>query len=92
MSKCNILGLLSWVGACLLLLFQGISTLTNEKAGWENRSLEGLMEPGTFAWIDDMTVASVANAADYLVTMPFYILLLVTGLLFFVLGMISGKH
>ncbi len=92
MSNFNLMGLLSWAGGCLLLVFQGISSLTNEKEGWNNRSLEDLMEPGTFAWIDDMTAVSLANAADYLVTMPFYIVLFVAGLLFFVMGMIFDKH
>lgn len=91
MSKCNLLGLLSWGGGCLLLVFQGISSLTNEKEGWKNKSLEDFMEPGTFAWIDDMTLSSLANAADYIVTMPLYILLFVAGLLFFILGMFTSK-
>ncbi len=86
MNKFTIIGLLSWGGSLLLLGFQGISTLVDPDGEWISKTLEDFLDVQYLDWIDGLTNATLQSAADYIVTMPLFILLLVVGLIFFVIG------
>ena len=86
MNKFTIMGLLSWGASLLLLGFQGISSLMGTEGEWESLTLEDLLEVQYLDWIDGMKEGLLQSAADYVVTMPLFILLLAVGLVFFVVS------
>lgn len=86
MNNFTILGLLSWGGSLLLLGFQGISSLVDPDGEWNSKTLEDFLDVQYLDWIDGLTNTTLQNAADYIVSMPLFILLLVVGLVFFVIS------
>ena len=87
MNKYAIMGVLSWAGSLIILGFQGISTLMKtDDSGWESMALEDILYADQLEWIDELTNATLQGAADYLVTVPIYILLAVIGLIFFIIS------
>jgi hypothetical protein len=86
MNKATLLGLLCWIGALLLLLFQAVSSVMGEGEHWENLALVDMLPASAFDWIDTLSADIVYDAADYLVTMPLFILLFAIGIIFFIIN------
>jgi hypothetical protein len=93
MSKYTIIGLISWVSSGVVLLFQTISSLTGtaETIVFKNLTLVSVVGQGHFDWINSLSWVSVQKAANYIVTMPLYLLLFCIGILFFLIHMFSSK-
>jgi hypothetical protein len=93
MSKYTIIGLISWVSSGVVLLFQTISSLTGtaETMVFKNLTLVSVVGQGHFDWINSLSWVSVQKAANYIVTMPLYLLLFCIGILFFLIHMFSSK-
>jgi hypothetical protein len=94
MSKYTIIGLVSWLVSLLILLFQTISSLmgTEETMVFKNLSLVSVIGQGHFDWINSLSWVNVQKAANYIVTMPLFLLLFCMGIFFFLLHMLLSKH
>ena len=92
MNRVTLLGILFLVGSGFALVSNAIkSMMTAGEIVWEAITLEGLVGRDTFYWIDDMSAGFLQNTADYLVTAPLYLLLLVPGVLLLILGGFLSK-
>lgn len=93
MSKLAAAGVVSWLIAGLLLGFQAISTLMQigDTYVWERLALVDIFGKNNLKWIEGISYASIQSAADYIVTMPLYLLLFAVGFLFFVINFIKPK-
>ncbi len=86
MSKLTIAGLLSWLFGLLLLGFQGISTLMDEEADWDNMTILDVVEPQYLEWVDKIPVNIVQNGVDYIISMPLFVLLFCVGTIAFIIN------
>ena len=98
MSKCTILGLLSWLCSLVVLGFQAISTLMDPSAAsltsktvWKTISLVTIIDIHYFDWINSISWVSIQQAANYIITMPLFLLLIFLGILFFVINAFMPK-
>ncbi len=93
MSKLTIAGLVSWFIGGLLFGFQAIEALIGSQGNmdWKNLILMDVIGKSHFDWIAGMPEGIVHNIAQYIVTMPLYILLFCVGILFFVLNKYVSK-
>ncbi len=87
MSKLTIAGVISWLGALLLLGFQAISTvMKTEGKGWDNVSITDMVTADNLTWVNDISWALLHQTVHYLVTMPLFLLLFCIGLLLFIIN------
>ncbi len=87
MSKLTIIGVLSWLGALILLGFQAIATvMKTEGKGWDNLSIMDMVDPNNMEWVNDISWTLLHQAVDYVVTMPLFLLLFCIGILFFIVN------
>ena len=92
MNRITLLGIILLVGSGFALVSQGIkSMMTAGVIEWETLSLEKLVGPDTFYWIDDMSAGILQSSADYLVAAPIFLILLVPGIFFLILGGFLSK-
>ena len=93
MSKLTIAGLVSWFIGGLLFGFQAIEALVGSGGNmvWKNLILMDVIGKSHFDWIVGMPEGIVHNIAQYVVTMPLYILLFCVGILFFILNSLVSK-
>jgi hypothetical protein len=93
MSKLTIAGLVSWFIGGLLFGFQAIESLvrTGGDMDWKNMILMDVIGKSHFDWIAGMSEGIIQNFAQYIVTMPLYILLFCIGILFFILNSLVSK-
>ena len=84
MSKLTLMGLALCLSGLLMVGFQKLSTLMgtlSSGASQEATTIQKLVDPDKLSWIDDLSVDFVKNAADYIITMPLYILLICLGVI-----------
>ena len=84
MSKLTLLGLALCLGGLLTVGFQKLSTLMgtlSTGAAQEATTIKKLVDPDHLNWINNISVDFAKNAADYIITMPLYILLLCLGVI-----------
>lgn len=86
MSKYTIAGLLSWLSGLLLLGFQGISTLMDEEAAWDNLNLLDVVEPQYLEWTTRIPMEMAQNVMNYIVAMPLFALLFCVGTVAFIIN------
>jgi hypothetical protein len=93
MSKLTIAGLVSWFIGGLLFGFQVLKGVvgTGGDMVWENLILLDVIGKSHFDWIAGMPDGIVHNIAQYIVTMPLYLLLFCIGILFFILNSLMSK-
>jgi len=93
MSKLTIAGLVSWFISGLLFAFQAIGALVRSGGDldWNNMILMDVIGKSHFDWIAGMPEGIVHNIAQYIVTMPLYLLLFCVGILFFILNGLVSK-
>ena len=84
MSKWAYLGGFCWLVSAILVLFQFISNTMKENYDWEMMALTDAVDSKYLAWIDKIGVDLAQQAAQYIVDMPLYLLLLILGGIFFV--------
>lgn len=92
MSKYTIAGLISWFFAGLLLGFQSIGTFIQmkEKMVWKSLSLADVVGENHFNWISSISWDSIQSLLHYIVTMPLYLLLFITGILLFFMNALKS--
>ncbi len=88
MTKLNILGLISLIGGALLIGFQGLATFMEQEGGWNSLNLMDVFGEESFNWIDSIPVLYIKGAANYIASMPLFILLFCIAALFFIFNMI----
>ena len=92
MNKFTIAGIVAFLGGGVLLGFQAISTLMEtEGAAWKQISLLDIFDASRFGWIDTLSWALLRQTADYLVSMPLFLLLFGIGVLAFLLNAVFGR-
>lgn len=93
MSKLTVVGVASWLIGVVILGFQGISTLmqTGDKYVWKRLALVDIFGKDNFKWIEGISYESIQSAANYISTMPIYLLLFAIGLLFFLINFVKPK-
>jgi len=93
MSKLTIAGLVSWFIGGLLFGYQVLQGLvsTGGDMQWKNLILTDVIGKSHFDWIAGMSDGIFHNFAQYIVTMPLYLLLFCVGILFLILGRLTSK-
>jgi len=99
MSKFTIVGLVSCLASGIILGFQAIATLMDPSASsiskgetaWKNLTLVDSIGQEYFEWIDTISWVSIQSIADYIVSMPLYILLLCIGILCFLINAFTSR-
>ncbi len=84
MSKLTLLGLALCLGGLLTVGFQKLSTLMgtlSTGAVQEATTIKKLVDLDHLNWINNISVGFVKTAADYIITMPLYILLICLGVI-----------
>ncbi len=80
------LGSFLWLGSLLLLLFQGISAFIRENYNWKQLALKDVVDAQYLEWVQAIPWTMVHTAADYIVSMPLYILMFATGLICYIIS------
>jgi len=93
MSKLTIAGLVSWFIGGLLFGFQVLQGLVSSGGNmhWKNLILTDVIGKSHFDWIAGMPDGIFHNFAQYIITMPLYLLLFCVGILFLILGRLTSK-
>jgi len=92
MSKYNIFGGILCLGGLLLILFQAVSSImTPGEIVWKSLSIVDVVDAEHFKWIDTISWSSIQKTTKYIVTMPLYLLLICTGILSFIIGVLVKK-
>lgn len=93
MSKLKLAGLVSWFIGGLLFGFQALEALIRPQGdmAWKNYTLMNVFSKNHFDWIAGMPEGILHSSAQYIVTMPLYILLFCIGILFFILNGLVSK-
>ena len=83
MSKWTYLGGICWLASGVLLLFQLVGNMVKENYEWKSLAITDAVEAKYLAWIDEIGMDLVQQAAEYIVNMPLYLLLFIVGGIFF---------
>lgn len=86
MSKWTYLGGFFWLASGVLLLYQFVGNMIKENYNWNMLAINDVVESKYLSWIDKISVDLAQQAAQYIVTMPLYLLLLIIGGIFFLLS------
>ena len=92
MTKYTLIGVLSCVGGGLLIGFQALSSVMGSKAVWQSLSLVNVLGGQYFEWMGSSSFGGVEKIAEYIVTMPLFVLLFCIGGLFFVMDYFLGRR
>ncbi|MEA3230671.1 MAG: hypothetical protein U9Q05_02810 [Thermodesulfobacteriota bacterium] len=86
MSKWTYLGGLCWLASGVLLLYQFVGNMMKENYSWKMLAIDDVVEAKYLSWIDKISVELAQQAAQYIVSMPLYLLLLIIGGIFLLLS------
>jgi drug/metabolite transporter (DMT)-like permease len=86
MSKLSLTALIFCLSGFFLLVFQAISNIMGQSGDWNNLSLAGVLDPRHYSWVENISVAGFQTAAQFLLTIPLFALLLGCGILMFVIS------
>jgi hypothetical protein len=91
MSKFTVAGLVAWLFSGLILGFQAIATFMKmeDKMVWKSLTLMDFLDEGHLTWIDGISRGTLHTIIQFIVTMPLYLLLFLTGILFFILNRLT---
>ena len=92
MTKYTLIGVLSCVGGGLLIGFQTLSSVMGSKTVWRSSSLVDIVGEQYFEWMGNSSLGGLERIAEYIVTMPLFVLLFCIGGLFFVLDYFLGRR
>jgi len=92
MTKYTLIGVLSCVGGGLLIGFEALSSIMGTKAVWRNSTLVDIVGEQHFEWMGNASLVGLERVAEYIVTLPLFVLLFCIGGLFFVLDYFLGRR
>lgn len=96
MSRFTLAGILAWLTSFVLYGYQAITIVMERgpyaaklatRSVWHDLSLNNIIGPRNFSWIDDISWAYVDTAIKYVIHTQIYVLLFFMGVLCFVIGM-----
>ena len=91
MTKFSIIGLSSCLGGGLLLGFQALSSVMGTEGTWKSLKLVDVVGKKYFTWLEGASFFGLEKIADYIVTMPLFVLLFCIGGFFLVLDYFFGR-
>ena len=92
MSKLNWMAIFFTVGGAVLLIFQAVSSMmTTDEIVWKNKSLISIFGEARFTWIEELSWSLGQRAADAIVNMQLWLLMISVGVICFIIGMIFKK-
>ncbi|HDL08616.1 MAG TPA: hypothetical protein ENG35_07775 [Desulfobacteraceae bacterium] len=89
MNKLTVMGLLAWLVSAVIVGFQALSSLMGREDGWNNLCIGDLFDAKYLGWIDGISWIYIQKSADYIVTMPLFLLLIFIGIIFFLINAFS---
>lgn len=92
MAKLTLIGVLLCVSGVVLLGFQSISAVMGTEGKWESLSLVDLLDEKVLAWIDQVPISGLQDILASAAEIPLFVLLIGTGILFFVLEYFIGER
>jgi len=92
MTKFTLFGVLSCLGGGLLIGFQMLSSTMESDGGWQSLSLVDIIGEHYFEWLGNASFGGAERIAEYIVTLPLFVLLFCIGGLFFVLDYFLGRR
>ena len=94
MSKYTVAGLVSWLFSGLLLGFQAIAVFMKmeDKMVWKSLTLVDFLDEGHLSWLDGIFRGTLHTVIQFIVTMPLYLLLFFTGILFFIMNQLTTRR
>ena len=94
MSKYTVAGLTAWLFSGLLLGFQGIAAFMKmeDKMVWKSLTLVDFLDEGHLTWLDGIFRGTLHTVIQFIVTMPLYLLLFFTGILFFIMNRLTSRR
>ena len=92
MTKYTLMGVLSCLGGGLLIGFQALSSQMGSKGAWKSLTLVDIVGEQYMGWIGNASFGGLERIAEYIVTMPLFVLLFCIGGLFFVLDYFLGRR
>lgn len=92
MTKYTLIGVLSCVAGGLLIGFQMLSSIMGTKAVWRSSSLVDIVGEQYFEWMGNASLVGLERVAEYIVTLPLFVLLFCIGGLFFLLDYFLGRR
>ena len=102
MKKINVAGMLSLIGGLCLFGFHELSlfmssssnlnTFNQTKKSGGHKSLYDILHEDNFEWIESIPWGKVREGADYLVTMPLWLMLVIVGVFLLLVGGIFIKR
>lgn len=79
MDKIKWLGIFALAGGLIMLGYQGIESIMQEGAKFNNYTLLEMFSEDSFGWIDSVPTMMARDGLIYLINAPFYTILLVVG-------------
>ena len=94
MSKYTVAGLVAWLFSGLLLGFQAIAAFMKmeDKMVWKSLTLLDFLHEGHLTWLDGISRGFFHTIIQFIVTMPLYLLLFFTGILFFIMNRLTTRR
>jgi hypothetical protein len=91
MTKFSLIGILAIIGGGVMLGFQTLSGVMGHEVKFESLKLVNILDEKYFAWIDTVSFYGLERIAEFIVSMPLYILLFCFGGLLLMLSYLFGK-
>lgn len=102
MKKINVAGISSVLGGAAMYGYVALGNFMGKSGNLksynkakdvsEHKSLYDILESTNFDWIDSLPAEFLQNAANYVVTMPLWLLLIIVGSILLVIGGIFVKR
>lgn len=86
MSKLSLTALIFCLSGFFLLVFQAISNIMGQGSDWSTLSLSGILDPRHYSWVEGISVTGIQTAAQFILGMPLFALLLGCGLIMFLIS------
>ena len=92
MSKFYIFGGLFCLSGLAMVTFQAIqSVMMPGEVVWKSINIAGIVDEKYVKWVDTISWTFIHNIADYIITMPLYLLLIIVGVISFIIGGLLDK-
>jgi len=91
MSKLSIAGVLSLISAFLTLGYQVITSFMRPDGVYKTLRPVDVLDKKAVDWVDDISADFIFQIADFLITTPIYILLIVIGVILLVISSFIWK-
>jgi len=92
MTKFTLIGVLSCLAGGVLIGFQAVSSVMGSKAAWRSFTIVDIVGERFGDWMGNSSLGSLERIAEYVATMPLFVLLFCIGGLFFVLDYFLGRR